>query len=194
MLENMLMLNSWFATGILIIEIVLVIKLLFYIFGDKETLSKAAHWSLGSVGNFLGAKNYLDRYIVIVIFLFSLFSSIMTLVYSEYFGLIPCALCWFERIFMYGIVLMSGIALWAKDEEVIQKYVLNFSILGALTALYHHVLQMSATATSHLPCPASGGDCAKRTIFEYDHITFPWMAFVVFVMFIMVLLVRKKIK
>jgi disulfide bond formation protein DsbB len=116
----------------------------------------------------------------------------MTLVYSEYFGVIPCALCWFERVFMYGITILSGFSICLARVPLARQIqlgnILVFSIFGAIISLYHHVLQMTANVNSHLPCPASGGDCAKRLIFEYNHITFPYMAFVLFSFFIILIL------
>jgi disulfide bond formation protein DsbB len=123
----------------------------------------------------------------------------MTLVYSEIFLQVPCALCWWARIFMYGIVLLSGLALLSRQfkREEFKTQISNimvFSVLGSIVSLYHHVLQMTAAAGSHLPCPVSGGDCAKRLIFEYGHITFPWMAFVLFTFFMVIILLQRKLK
>ncbi len=82
---------------------------------------------------------------------------------------------------MYGIVVMSGLGLWRKEARNIFPYINIFAIFGLVVSLYHHFLQMFATSSGHLPCPVSGGDCAKRIIFEYGHITFPWMAALVFI-------------
>ena len=137
-----------------------------------------------------------ENAILLKIFVLSLAASAMTLYYSEVLGVIPCALCWFGRIFMYGTVLISGTALFARnnlEQKGIFRYLLVFSGLGAATSLYHHFLQLAADYGAHLPCPASGGDCAKRIIFEFGHITFPWMALVLFVLFILRILVANKI-
>jgi disulfide bond formation protein DsbB len=187
MLENLFLLNYISATGVLLLEVAIVLNIIFFLLADKKTINNLIDWKL----NTFAFGMPINRYALLVIFVFSLLSSVMTLVYSEYFGIVPCALCWFERIFMYGIVVLSGLSLYRKEEKDILPYILLFSIFGALFALYHHVLQMSASITSHLPCPVSGGDCAKRIIFEYGHITFPWMAFVVFAFFIFIFFVCK---
>ena len=135
-----------------------------------------------------------DKFLLTCIFLFSLFSALMSLVYSEIFLQIPCALCWYERIFMYGTVILSAIGLFKNPPQNQTKNILVFSIFGAIISLYHHILQMTASTTSHLPCPVSGGDCAKRLIFEYGHITFPWMGFVLFVFFIVIIILQSKLR
>jgi disulfide bond formation protein DsbB len=142
------------------------------------------------------SENFIPKIILYYIFIISFTSSFFTLVYSEYFGIIPCALCWFERIFMYPTVFISFLAILKKDFEKSVFYIFIFSIFGGLISLYHHILQITASRTSHLPCPASSGDCAKMIIFEYGHITFPFMAFVAFTNFALVItfyyLLKKK--
>ena len=180
-------------------EISVAILILFYIY-----LKVNREGAVGMINPILGlaTKVYgsMEKGVLIKIFFLSLISSAMTLYYSEVLGVIPCALCWFGRVFMYGIVIISATALWSdrkgnKAPEVngILKYIFNFSILGAIVSIYHHILQMTATTASYLPCPASGGDCAKRIIFEYGHITFPWLAAVLFVLFIVLILCVKEI-
>ena len=203
--ENLLLLNWITATGTLLLEIFLFIFSLILIYfyftspEDKRTmrhfLDKVLKIQNSFLHKFVSKENFsLERVIIYKIFFLSLISSILTLVYSEIFGLIPCALCWFSRVFMYGILLISGIAIFARNEAErrgIMRYILVFSILGALVSIYHHALQITAGSNSHLPCPVSGGDCAKMFIFEYDHITFPWMGLIAFLSFILLYVFAK---
>lgn len=190
MTETILTLNFWAATGTLVLEIFLVLFTLWFVFA-RESL-------IGFIKSCTGWRDIFTRdwsqMFLIKVFALSLFSSVMTLVYSENFGVLPCGLCWFERVFMYGILFMSAVGLYKKEAKQIFPYITTFAWLGGAVALYHHFLQMTATATSHLPCPASGGDCAKRIIFEYGHITFPWMAVVVFATIILTSCLRKDLE
>lgn len=96
---------------------------------------------------------------------------VMSLVYSEYFGILPCGLCWLSRVCMYSQVVLFGTALW-RGERTIAWYALVLSVLGFILSVYHHYLQMGGT--SSIPCPATGaGDCAKRFLFEFGYITMP---------------------
>src|SRR3989344_8598496 len=111
-------------------------------------------------------------------FFITLGASILTLVYSDVFGFIPCSLCWFQRIFLYPQVVLLGIA-WFKKDDGVWKYIIALSVLGAVVALYQHYLQMGGTEL--LPCPADGvGDCGKRFIYEFNYVTFPLMAATLF--------------
>lgn len=199
MLENMLLLNWWLATGTLFLEIAFLgkfLSLLIVTFSKgklKENYLQTVYKTKQNIFEKFNLNILSEKFLLFFVFIFSFFSSAMTLVYSEIFLQIPCALCWFERIFMYGIMILSVIGLMKNPPQNQTKNIFVFSILGAIVSFYHHILQMSASVNSHLPCPTSGGDCAKRIIFEYGHITFPWMAFVLFMFFIIIILLQKKL-
>jgi disulfide bond formation protein DsbB len=104
-------------------------------------------------------------------------SFVMSLIYSEYYGIVPCGLCWFERICLYPLALILTIAYIRRDTAHVIPYALPLATIGATISLYHHYLQMGGGSV--LPCPASGvSDCAKRFIFEFGFITFPFIAFI----------------
>ncbi len=201
MIENMLLLNWWVATGVLFLEIALLGKLfslLMVTFATGETKKnflELIYKTKQKIFEKFGLDVLSDKFLLACIFVFSFASMFLSLVYSEIFLQIPCALCWYERIFMYSTAIMSFFALIKKETINSQiKNIFLFSVLGAGVSLYHHILQMTASTSSHLPCPISGGDCAKRLLFEYGHITFPWMAFVLFVFFIIIIILQKKLK
>lgn len=124
----------------------------------------------------------LKKWGLLVIFLSSTASVLLTLLYSEVFGFVPCGLCWLQRVFLYPIAVISGIALFKKD-TAINDYIIVLSIPGAIVALYQHYLQMGGAALVNCPITA-GADCAKRILFEFGYITFPLMSFTAFVFFI----------
>ncbi len=112
-------------------------------------------------------------------FFATLFSTVVSLIYSDYLGVLPCGLCWFQRIFIYGMVVLFGVAWYKKDTSVVT-YVLPFSYIGLVIALYHQYLQMGYSPL--IPCPAIASmvNCDKPTFMEYGFITFPMMSVVLF--------------
>ncbi len=111
--------------------------------------------------------------------LISFKSTVMTLVYSEYFGIVPCGLCWLERIALYPQVLLLAVALYYKD-LLIARYGIALSIFGLVVSLYHHYIQMGGSQFIKCPAVGDGVDCAKRFFFEFDFMTFPLMSAILF--------------
>lgn len=120
-------------------------------------------------------------------FLAASVSVVMTLIYSEYFGIVPCGLCWLQRVALYPQVLLFAIA-WKVHDRTVALYSIALSVFGMVVALYQHYLQMGGGSV--LPCPASGeADCAKRIMFEMGYITYPLSAFSLFALLTVVMLI-----
>lgn len=58
----------------------------------------------------------------------SVIATLGSLYLSEIKGFLPCDLCWFQRIFMYPLTILLGIA-YFKDDVGIAKYVLPLSFI-----------------------------------------------------------------
>lgn len=115
----------------------------------------------------------------------------LTLVYSEIFGFPPCGLCWLQRVALYPLVFIFAIAHWKRD-ALAALYGIALSIFGAIISLYQHYLQMGGAEFITCPAAGSGANCADRILFEFGYITFPLMAFSMFVFFIVLLLIYRK--
>ncbi len=165
-------LNYWLSFGTILLQIVTGVLFVLSILTKRNALTEK-----------------IESHGLLLIFLLSAGSAAMTLLYSDVFGFVPCGLCWFERIFLYPVVIISGIALWKKKRDVAD-YILGLSIPGAVIALYHHYVQMGGS--EFIACPVSGVSCAKRIIFEFDYVTFPLMAFTLFVCIVVVALYLRR--
>ncbi len=131
--------------------------------------------------------SHISRWGMIFAFFITLGASIMTLIYSDIFGLIPCGLCWLERIALYPQVLLIGAALFLKD-TLMPRYGIVLSVFGLIISLYHHYIQMGGSEFIKCPASGAGADCAKRFLFEFGFITFPLMAAVLFAFLIILYL------
>jgi disulfide bond formation protein DsbB len=133
------------------------------------------------------------RYGILAIFLLSAVSIAGSLLIQYAGALAPCILCWWQRIFMYPIAIISLIA-FIKNVELsdIADYLLALSFLGALVALYQHLLQM-LPAGALLPCDPSN-DCAVRSVFEFGFVTLPWMALTMFAAVFLIALIGRKLR
>ncbi len=118
----------------------------------------------------------------------------VSLLYSEYFGYVPCSLCWLQRIALYPQALLSILAFTRRDEKFFPVYGIGLSVFGLLVALYQYVEQMwpkaVSTASGVLPCLADGSnaDCADKIIDEFGFVTFPFISAVALAFLIVVYL------
>lgn len=121
---------------------------------------------------------FVYRYILELIAGASLAALLGSLIYSQIVGFPPCELCWIQRIFMYPQTFLACIALRWKDKKIVD-YLLPLSIIGALVAFYHSLVQWGFSLGIG-GCVAVGGECAKVFVLSYGYITIPFMSFTVF--------------
>jgi disulfide bond formation protein DsbB len=80
----------------------------------------------------------LDRNALLLAFawLVALVATLGSLYYSEVRNFIPCTLCWYQRIAMYPLVLILGLATWRNDVHI-RPYALTLSLVGLFWSSYH---------------------------------------------------------
>lgn len=132
-----------------------------------------------------------SRYAMLIGMYFAVVVVASSLFYSEVLGVLPCGLCWLQRVFLYSQAILFSVAVW-KRERVIADYSIALSICGAVVALYQHYLQMGGGAL--LPCPAVqlAADCAQQTFFEFGYVTLPLIGFTSCVFLIVLMLYAKR--
>lgn len=115
-----------------------------------------------------------------LIFLVSLIATLGSLYFSEIRLYLPCEMCWYQRIIMYPIVLISFIGLIRNDLNS-RIYLRAFSGIGILTSAYHYSLQkFSFIADSQPAC--TGVDCTVQYINWFGFITIPFLALIAFIL------------
>jgi disulfide bond formation protein DsbB len=124
--------------------------------------------------------------------LIAIVSTLGSLYYSDVMHLTPCVLCWYQRIFMYPLVLVIPIGIIKKD-KILPWYVVVLSSIGGLIALYHYLLQRGIIPDRLAPCQA-GVSCTTKLIEYYGFITIPFLTLVAFALITtaMFLILREK--
>ena len=102
-----------------------------------------------------------------------LVASASSLYLSEVVGLIPCSLCWYQRIAMYPLVIVLGVAVLRRDAGV-WRYGLPLSAIGLLIAVYHVTIQWQPTLD--VGTCATGAPCTGRYLAVFGFISIPTMA------------------
>jgi len=122
--------------------------------------------------------------------LVAIIATLGSLYFSEVLHFIPCMLCWYQRIFMYPLAIILGIAVYRNDRGI-YRYVLPLSIIGMVISGYHTILQKIPYLQQFEMC-TSGVPCSKDYLNWLGFITIPMMAFVAFTIITISLVVLAK--
>jgi disulfide bond formation protein DsbB len=96
-----------------------------------------------------------------------------SLAFSEVYGLVPCSLCWYQRIAMYPLVPLLGVAALRADAGA-WRYALPISLSGLAIAAYHVVIQLRPAL--QVGTCSVGTPCTARYVAVYGFISIPVMA------------------
>ncbi len=88
----------------------------------------------------------------------ALASTLAALFIGEIMGQMPCVLCWYQRIAMFPLAIILGVAAYRGDPEV-WRYALPISIVGLGTATYHSLMYSGVLPSPIVPCSA-GPSCS----------------------------------
>jgi disulfide bond formation protein DsbB len=102
------------------------------------------------------------------------FATLGSLYFSEVEHFVPCRLCWFQRVFMYPIPLISLIALVRRDRSV-HYYTVPLAVIGASISLYHYLIEWGVLADSD-SCSLFGPACAEVWFRQFGFVTLAFMA------------------
>lgn len=120
----------------------------------------------------------------------SLVAIFGSLYFSEVRGFEPCKLCWYQRILMYPILLISGVALFQKNANIALTTAI-FAIIGGGTSLYHYGIQKLSFLRDS--APACGNvSCTGQYINHLGFITIPFLALVAFALILITSLFMMK--
>jgi disulfide bond formation protein DsbB len=113
-----------------------------------------------------------------------------SLYFSAGVGFVPCVLCWYQRIAMYPLVLILGVATLTGDAKA-WRYVVPLAGAGLLVAAYHVMIQLRPEAVAS-PCTLEA-PCSARHLSLYGFISIPVMAGTAFLLIgLLVLSVRNR--
>ena len=86
-------------------------------------------------------------------------ATLGALFFSEVMQLPPCALCWYQRIFIFPLVLLLPMGLFPLDPRVV-RYALPLLLVGTLFSLFQLLLVWGVIPESIQPCRRA---CRART-------------------------------
>ena len=114
-------------------------------------------------------------------------SALGSLFFSYVMEFAPCVLCWYQRIFLFPLVLILAIGLFPFDKKVV-KYALPLAIAGWLTAAYHNLLYAGIIPESIQPC-TQGVSCTEEYIDLFGFLSIPMLSLLSFSTIIVLLII-----
>jgi len=128
--------------------------------------------------------------LLFVSWLIALISTFGVLFIGEIMGQEPCVLCWYQRAFMFPLVVILGVACYLSDPGV-WRYALPVTSIGWAVAVYHTLLVAGMFPQSIEPCGA-GPSCASDDMSILGTIPIPILSLGAFsTIIILLLLIRK---
>lgn len=103
-------------------------------------------------------------------------ATLGSLYFSEVANFVPCTLCWYQRIAMYSLAILTTIAAVRRDD--LSVYVRVLASLGLVISAYHWLLERfpsidAGVCSTAVPC--------ELVWFEkFGFVTLPFMAFTAF--------------
>ena len=131
-----------------------------------------------------------DWTIIFICWIIASVSTLGSLFFSEIMELAPCALCWYQRIFMFPLVIILLVGLFPFDKSII-KYALPVAIAGWGFAFYHYLLYSGFIPESIQPC-SQGVSCSETYLDLFGFLTIPMLSLISFSIIIGLLLILRR--
>lgn len=116
--------------------------------------------------------------LVFLAWLLAATSTLGALFFSEVMKLVPCELCWWQRIFMFPLVLMLPLGLFPLDPRVV-RYALPLAVVGLGFALFHWLLVLGVIPENIRPC-TKGVPCSEVTLQWFGFLNLPLLSVLAF--------------
>lgn len=116
--------------------------------------------------------------LLLMAWLVALAATAGALFIGEVMLMVPCQLCWYQRIFMFPLALLLGMACFSEDRRG-AVYALPLALGGAAMAGYHTLLVAGFIPKAWLPCSA-GVSCAEQRLEILNGVQIPWLSLAAF--------------
>jgi disulfide bond formation protein DsbB len=109
---------------------------------------------------------------------------------GEIMGQTPCLLCWYQRIFMFPLAVLLGVAGFRGDGGAFY-YGLPLAVMGALVAAYHCLLYADILTEAMRPCTQNGPSCTDAAM-NLAGLPLPYLSLAAFAAIIILLFTSRR--
>lgn len=120
-----------------------------------------------------------DELALTAAFLIALAATLGALFIGEVLGRMPCTLCWYQRIAMFPLVVILGIAVYRGDPSV--RLTVTILALGGLgVAAWHSGLYAGIIPKAIAPCTKNGPSCTDAAAQTVLGLPLPYLSLLAF--------------
>jgi disulfide bond formation protein DsbB len=102
-----------------------------------------------------------------------------SLFYSEIAGFVPCELCWYQRICMYPLSILTLLPALASDYRI-ARYLLPLPVVGAGIAVYQILIEQGVVKQTQACLISAPGGCATKWTDTFGYLTIPVLTLTAF--------------
>jgi len=108
-----------------------------------------------------------------------------SLFYSQVPGYIPCEFCWFQRMLMYPLSILT-LLIAARGDNRAARYLLPLPIVGVGTSIYHILIERGVVEEPKACSAVFQGGCGTNWIAShgFGYLTIPELALTAFLLLI----------
>lgn len=112
-------------------------------------------------------------------FLTALAATLGALFIGEVLGKMPCTLCWYQRIAMFPLVVILGIAAY-RDDLTIRLPAALLALTGLALATWHSGLYAGIIPQAIAPCTKDGPSCTDAAAQTVLGLPLPYLSLMAF--------------
>lgn len=168
--------NTLIASGIVALQAGIVFLCIIFFIHNDPALTRLKEW--------ITQKAHL---IIAIVFIGS---AVGSFVYEYGYGYAPCLLCWYQRIAIFGVAILSCTAKVQKS-ALLQKQLFLFIGAGSAIAIFHNIIDIFPSSGVDV-CGAGGVSCLIRYVYEFGYITIPMMSLTVLAFGAIIIAIAKK--
>ena len=127
---------------------------------------------------------------VFLAWLVALTATLGALFLGEVMGVLPCVLCWYQRIAMFPLVIILAVGLMPFEERCV-RYALPLAVVGWIVALYHSLLYWGVIPKDLVPC-GEGASCTDVKAVLFGFVPVPLLSIAAFSLVVVFLSIVKK--
>ncbi len=153
-------------------------------------LTVASRWSAGAAGLRDALAGAIVPSALWLAFAVAAVATLGSLYYSEVAHFVPCQLCWYQRIAMYPLVPVLGLAA-LRDDHSVRRHALVLSVIGMPISAWHILVERFPNLETGACDPAN--PCSLIWVNTFGYLTIPTMALSAFALVSVLLLVAGRV-